>query len=212
MTDKLDFKRADKALYTGKPGQWQRVMVPEMTFLAIDGIGAPDGADYGRAIGALYPLAYGLKFRAKAAGQDFVVPPLEAIWWADDMAAFVAGRRDEWRWRAMLRVLPLFGGADLDAVRLAALAKLAKKNDPVTDADSLARVALIRFGEGDCLQCLHIGPYADEAPVLADLHHTVMPGLGLTFNGHHHEIYLGDPRRVAAEKLKTILRQPVQVG
>ena len=69
---------------------------------------------------------------------------------------------------------------------------------------------LERFAEGDCLQRLHLGPYTDEAPVLADLHDKVMPGLGLTFGGKHHEIYLSDPRRVAPEKLRTILRQPVK--
>jgi pimeloyl-ACP methyl ester carboxylesterase len=78
------------------------------------------------------------------------------------------------------------------------------------DPARLAEVRLDRLAEGLCLQTLHIGPYAAEAPVLADLHGQVMPRLGLTFAGPHHEIYLSDPRRTAPEALKTLLRQPVR--
>ena len=199
--DKLDFKKRDRAFYTGKPGRWDRIALPEMTFLAIDGAGDPNGPGYAEALGALYPLAYAIKFAEKAAGRDFAVPPLEALWWADDPAAFVANDRAAWRWRALLRIPGTLDPGALDVARATARAK---GRDGL-----LERVALIRLAEGDCLQTLHLGPYADEAPVLAHLHDAVMPAAGLTFNGPHHEIYLSDPRRTAPEKLRTILRQPV---
>lgn len=90
---KLDFRKADRALYAAKPGEWTAVHVPEMRFLMIDGAGNPNGPAYAAALGYLYPVAYGVKFALKAAGGDFAVPPLEALWWADDMSAFVTGDR-----------------------------------------------------------------------------------------------------------------------
>ena len=153
-------------------------------------------------MGALYPLAYGIKFAEKAAGRDFGVPPLEAVWWADDPRAFTRGDRTAWRWRAMLRVPGNVNSADLDAARAAARRK--GKDGPLDSAH------LTTFAEGDGLQCLHLGPHCDEAPVLARLHDEVMPAEGLTFGGPHHEIYLSDPCRAAPPKLNTILRQTVR--
>ncbi|MCB1330302.1 MAG: GyrI-like domain-containing protein [Maritimibacter sp.] len=200
--EKLDFKTRDRAFYTGKPGQWQALTLPEMTFLAIEGEGDPNGPGYAAALSALYPLAYGVKFACKAAGADFTVPSLEALWWADDPAAFTAGDRAAWRWRAMLRVPDDVTTQALDEARATARAK--GKTGPL---DSVTR---LRLTEGDCLQTLHLGPYSDEAPVLARLHDEIMPAEDLDFAGPHHEIYLSDPRRTAPEKLRTILRQPVR--
>lgn len=207
MTSKIDFKKTDKPYYSGKVGQWTRITFPKLQFLSISGKGDPGGAVYARALGALYPLAYGIKFAQKAEGADFVVPPQQSQWWADDPRAFVQAQRDQWRWSAMIRMPDAVTQADLDAAREAAQVKLAKKG---VDHSALSEVTLISLAEGDCLQTLHVGPYSDEAPVLAHLHDVVMPDASLTFNGHHHEIYLGDPRRVAPEKLRTILRQPVK--
>jgi hypothetical protein len=206
---KLDFRKSDRALYAGKSGEWSRLAVPAMTFLMIDGQGNPNGPAYAAALQALYPLAYGVKFAMKARGADFTVPPLEALWWADDMSAFVAGDRAAWRWTAMLRVPETVTTALLETVLAATIAKQTKKKDGASP-DLLRAVRLATLTEGDCLQTLHLGPYSAEAPVLADLHHNVMPGMGLTFGGQHHEIYLSDPRRVAPDKLKTLLRQPVR--
>ena len=207
--DKLDFRKRDRALYAGKPGHWERLTVPPMQFLAIDGHGDPNRPDYARAIAALYPMAYGVKFVEKGDGRDFAVPPLEALWWADDMSAYVAGDRSAWRWTAMLRVPDHVTVDRVEEVRETVLRKQAKKPDGA-DPNLVNAVRLHRFEEGDCLQTLHIGPYTAEAPVLADLHDKVMPAMGLTFGGLHHEMYLSDPRRVAPDKLKTILRQPVR--
>lgn len=205
--DKLDFKKIDRPLYSGKAGRWDRVQVPRMCFLTIEGQGDPNGPGYASALRVLYPLAYGIKFAAKARGADFVVPPLEALWWADDPAAFVSGDRAQWQWRAMLRMPEGVTGEEVDAVRATVAAKLEKKG---ADISRLMDVKADEIEEGDSLQILHIGPYTDEAPTLADLHDRLMPEQGLTFNGPHHEIYLSDPRRVAPEKLRTILRQPVK--
>ncbi|KAE9632501.1 GyrI-like domain-containing protein [Parasedimentitalea maritima] len=209
MTKKLDFKRTYKPKYTGKVGRWDDLVIPSMPYAMVDGQGDPGGPDFGKAIAALYSVAYGVKFKCKAAEQDFTVPPLEALWMADDPTAFVRNDRAAWVWTAMIR-LPKHVLPDmLEQVRETALGKLAKKKDPPTDADTLGRVYHGRLEEGRCLQTLHVGPYTNEAATLAHLHDELMPGQGLTFNGPHHEIYLSDARRVAPEKLKTILRQPV---
>ena len=205
--EKLDFKKRDKPLYAGKVGRWDRVPVPAMVFLAIDGQGDPNASGYGAALGVLYPLAYGIKFARKAEAADFVVPPLEALWWAEDPTAFVSGDRAAWRWTAMLRMPAGVDAPLLHSVREASAAKLKKKG---VDLSRLGDVRLHQLEEGDSLQTLHVGPYTDEAPTLAHLHDVLMPGMGLTFNGPHHEIYLSDPRRVAPDKLRTILRQPIR--
>jgi hypothetical protein len=208
--DKIDFQKRDRAFYSGKVGRWDQIDLPAMTFLAMEGQGDPNGPEFSKAVAALYPLAYGLKFARKAQGADFAVPPLEGLWWADDHSAFVSCQRGVWRWRAQLRVPDEVSADALETIRTSALKKLAAKSDAATTPDVMARVSLVREVEGPCLQTLHLGPFADETPVLDRLHREVMPGLGLTFAGHHHEIYLSDPRRSTPEKLRTVLRQPVR--
>ena len=194
---KLDLKKIDKTYYTTKK-DWHRVTLPPLPYLAVEGAGAPEDAGFADGMKAIYPLAYGIKFAAKARGTDFVVPPVSAQWWADDPAAFVEGRRDEWRWRVMLRMPDFVTQADLDAARAA------KAPGPRT-----GDVTLTTLDEGECFQMLHVGPYSGEGPALARLHDDIMPEARMTFGGLHHEIYLSDPARVAPEKLKTILRQPI---
>jgi hypothetical protein len=206
---KLDFKKRDKLLYSGKQGRWDRLLVPPMTYAAISGQGDPDGSVYGRAVAALYPVAYGVKALFKAKAADFVVPPMSTLWSGDDATAFVTGDRETWQWTAMIRLPDETNADQFQTARDSALQKLARKKDAATDAATMGAVNLKHLDEGECLQTLHVGPYADEAPVLADLHENVMPGLNLTFGGAHHEVYLSDPRRVAPQMLRTILRQPV---
>lgn len=195
---KIDLKKTDAAFYSGEKGQWAQLQIAPTQYLVIAGASDPAGADYAEALAALYPLAYGVKFAQKAQGRDFVVPPLSAIWWSDQRDAFTIGNRAMWQWRAMIR-MPAF--VTLDNLEAAKLSK---------NPDLANQVSLITVDEGLCLQTLHIGPYADEAPILADLHDRVMPEMGLTFGSPHHEIYLSDPRRTAPEKLRKILRQPVK--
>ena len=145
-----------------------------------------------------------MKFASKRElGKDYVVPPLEGLWWADDPADFVARRKDRWRWTMMIMV-PDFVGPDLYE---AALAKTRTKLGEPPDT-----LRLESLTEGLSLQTLHIGSYDDEGPILAHLHDELMPAEKLDFNGRHHEIYLSDPRKTPPGKLKTILRQPVKAA
>lgn len=203
MPDKVDFKRTLDH-YRAKAGEFRLVEVPATRYLMIDGQGDPNTApEYEQALQALYPVAYKLKFASKRElGRDYVVPPLEGLWWADDMAAFTTRRnKDEWRWTMMLMVPEWLGREMVTAAVAAAGAK-----DPPA---RLADVRLEELTEGLCVQTLHLGPFDAEGPVLERMHHGFIPQNGLRLTGKHHEIYFSDPRRVAPEKLRTILRQPV---
>jgi len=200
--EKLDFKKKLKALYFPSASDFVLVDVPKMQFLMIDGTGSPGGDAYSTAVQWLYSVIYPIKFIArKTTGKDFVVPPLEGLWWADDMADFVSGNKGRWKWQMMIVTPDWVSGEMFDE----AVAKAAKK---LGDAPKSLRLA--DFDEGRCVQIMHIGPYADEGPTIARLHKEFLPANGLTVDGHHHEIYLGDPRRTAPEKLNTVLRQPVK--
>ena len=204
MTDKLDFKKT-LAGYRAPRGRFEIVEIPDQQYLMVDGYGDPNTSSaYADALAALYPVAYKLKFASKRElGRDYVVPPLEGLWWADDMDAFTAARdKARWDW-TMLLMVPEW--IDLDLFE-AALAQVAAKDAPARLAD----VRLRPLSEGVCVQTLHLGSFDDEAPVLERLHHEFIPEHGLRMTGTHHEIYLSDPRRAAPEKLRTILRQPVR--
>lgn len=200
---KIDFRKTMKALYAPPAGRFVPVDVPEMQFVMVDGEGDPNVSPaYRTAVEWLYSVSYAMKFAARAAGHpDYTVPPLEGLWHADDPASFVARRKDEWKWTMMIMV-PDFVG---DELFQAAVAKARGKLGPPPHSLRHARMR-----EGHCLQSLHVGSYDDEGPVLARLHDEVMPAAGLGFNGPHHEIYLSDPRKVAPQKLRTLLRQPVR--
>ena len=200
---KVDHKKSLDS-YQAKPGEFRLLEVPSLQYLMVDGHGDPNtAAEYADAIAVLYPVAYTIKFASKRElGRDYVVPPLEALWWAPDMAAFTSARdKSRWEWTAMILV-PDWITSDIVS---AALASAAGKVPPA----SLDKVRLERLDEGRCVQTLHVGPYDDEAGVLDQLHHDVIPSAGLRMTGKHHEIYLNDARRVEPSKLRTILRQPV---
>ncbi len=199
----LDLKKELKYLYAPSSEDFALVRVPPLSFLMIDGEGNPNTADsYRDAVAALYAVAYAIKFASKRQlGRDYVVAPLEGLWSADDPAAFARRAKDEWRWTMML-LQPAWITAEIVAAALDATR--AKK-----DLSSLPLLRFAVYDEGEAAQILHIGPYDAEAPTLARLHDEYMFAHGLTFNGPHHEIYLGDPRKAAPAKLRTILRQPV---
>ena len=198
---KIDFRKSMSELYN-PPRDFVIVDVPAMTFLMIDGHGDPNvAADYATGLNWLYSIAYTIKFQSKAAGQDYVVPPLEALWWSDDMSDFAERRKDKWHWTQMLMV-PDFASASLFPD---AKAKVQKK----LGAAPPASLRWEEFEEGLSVQILHIGRYDAEAPTIRRMHEEFMPAHKLAPLGRHHEIYLSDPRRVAQEKLRTIIRQPV---
>lgn len=204
--EKIDFRKTLKPLYSPPAGEFVSVDVPRMQFVKVDGAGDPNvSTAYKTAVEWLYSTSYAMKFATRAAsGKDYTVPPLEGLWWADDPAFFTSRRnKDEWKWTMMIMVPDFVERPILEQ----AVAKAAKK---LGEAPPSLRFE--PYVEGLCLQTLHVGSYEDEAPVLARLHGDVMAAGGYTFNGPHHEIYLSDPRRVAPEKLRTVLRQPVKPG
>jgi len=203
--DKIDFKRSLKPLYgPTKTKGIHLVDVPAMRFLMIDGHGDPNvSQDYRAAVEALYTISYALKAASKKQlERDYVVPPLEGLWWSKSMGSFKARKKNLWEWTMMVMVPEWVGPAMIDAV----ITK-ARRKKTLSALDHL-RVELLE--EGRAAQVLHIGSYDDEGPVIAKLHEQFLPGHGLEPIGKHHEIYLSDPRKVAPERLKTILRQPVR--
>ena len=103
MTSKVDFKKTLKEFYQPSSKEIVLVEIPEMQFLMIDGMGSPgDSKEYSNALGVLYPVAFKAKFLSKVKGKDFVVPPLEGLWWADDMDDFINGNRVKWKWTMMI--------------------------------------------------------------------------------------------------------------
>ncbi len=201
--EKIDFKKTMKSLYTAPAGRFAKVIVPKLNYVMVDGNGDPNTApSYKASIEWLFSVSYAIKFAAKRElEQDYVVPPLEGLWWAENPADFVARRKNVWRWTMMI-LSPDF--IDKKIYEAAVAKTRIKMNAP------LETLRLASLNEGECLQTLHIGSYDDEGPILAQLHDQLMPNENLTFNGKHHEIYLGDPRRTPAAKLKTILRQPTR--
>ncbi|MET8371915.1 GyrI-like domain-containing protein [Micromonospora profundi] len=203
MTSKVDFKKTLDT-YQATRGRFRIVDVPDMRYLMIDGQGDPNTSPaFAAAVEALYPVAYKLKFASRTdLGRDYVVPPLEGLWWAEDMASFTAARdKSLWSWTLLLMVPDWIDRAMFTA----AVEQVTVKNRPARLAD----VRLETLSEGRCAQTLHVGSFDDEADVLARMHNEFIPGEGLRMAGDHHEIYLSDFRRVAPDRQRTILRQPV---
>ena len=184
---RTDIKKDRKDLYLPGRADFTEVDVPAMTYLAIDGHGDPNTSPaYATAIQALYAGAYAIRaVLKKRTGDDFV-----------------AGDKGEWDWTMMIPLPEAVSSKDIAE----GLVQAARKK-PELPVSALKELSL---SEGRSLQILHVGTYDDEAPTLARLHDEIMPRLGLTWNGPHHEIYLSDPRRVAPERMKTVLRQPVR--
>ena len=201
-TTKIDMTREHRELYA--PGRKPvMIEVPSFSFAMIDGHGDPNvSAAYRQAIEALYSVSYTLKFTLKRGPQqlDYRVMPLEGLWWTPDMADFSVERKSDWDWTMMIRQ-PEEVTQDLFEQAVATAAS--KRDLPAATA-----LRLERFAEGPAAQLLHVGPYADEGPAIERLH-AFIAEQGCRLTGKHHEIYLGDPRRAAPEKLKTIVRQPV---
>ena len=201
---KLDFKKEWKHLYNPPKTEFTVVDVPKMQFLMVDGHGDPNTAqEYQDAIEALYGVAYKMKFISKKTlERDYVVPPLEGLWWAEDMATFSTARdKSQWDWTMMI-MTPEWVTVDIFAN---AVTQVREAKNPL----SLDKVRLEQYREGLSVQIMHVGSFDDEGPVLAEMHSEFLPDNGYIENGKHHEIYLSDFRKVSPEKLRTVLRQPV---
>ncbi len=199
---KRDLKKELKHLYNPNVREVVLVDVPAMNFLMIDGEGDPNTSrQYREAVECLYALSYTLKFMIKKGkeGVDYGVMPLEGLWWADDWNDFLQGKKDRWKWTAMI-MQPEFVTRAL--FRQACEEVQKKKNLP-----ALSKVRFEAFREGKSAQIMYLGPYAAEGPTIRKIH-AFITEQGGCLSGKHHEIYLGDPHRTASEKLKTVLRQP----
>lgn len=198
---KIDFKKELKHLYRPSAKKEVDVDVPEMHFLMIDGLGEPGSESFGEAIEALYSVSYTLKFMIKKGETaiDYGVLPLEGLWWADDMADFVANNKANWKWTLMI-MQPSY---ITEALVGEAIVQVRTKKKLVA-VDKLRYEA---FTEGPCAQTMHIGPFSEEGPTVERVHRFIESN-GRQLAGKHHEIYLSDFRRARPENLKTIIRQP----
>ncbi len=202
--EKIDLRKALKHLYKPSAKKPEIVDVAEMNFLMIDGEGGPNTSEaFQDAVGALYAASYTLKFTFKQGDPpiDWTVMPLEGLWWADDMTEFDISDKSNWKWTLMIvQPGPVTAGAVSDAIE-----QVQKRKGELS---ALAQLRFEAFHEGLSAQIMHIGPYSDEGPTIQKLHEFVRES-GHELRGKHHEIYMGDPRRSAPEKLKTIIRQPM---
>jgi len=206
----FDYKKEYKELYAPKKGP-SVVEVPPMTFVAVRGSGDPNEEDgaYQRAISVLYAISYTIKMSKKGTHQidgyiDFVVPPLEGFWWQDGVEGADYAHKEAFQWVAVIRLPDFVTREDFDwAVREATK----KKKIDCSTAEYLM------IDEGLCVQCLHVGSYDDE-PATVEAMDTYAREQGyvldLTRERRHHEIYLSDARKVAPEKLKTVIRHPIK--
>jgi hypothetical protein len=198
-----DWQTRLKELYLPSSKEFVFVDVPDMQFAMIDGQGDPDGDGFAHAVTWLHAAIHPLRRIARERmGKAFVEPPLEALWSTDEAGDLVAAKRDRLTWQLMIVTADWVDEELFDRAVLTAGERLGEVPDTLR---------LGRLHEGRCVQIMHVGDYRTEAAALARrLHHEFLPRHDLTPNGRHHEIYLSDPSRVAPEKMRTVVRQPVR--
>lgn len=204
--EKIDLKKASKALYRPSSKEVTLVDVPELQFLMVDGEGDPnESRAYAHAVEALFSVSYAVKFKVKKGPQamDYAVMPLEGLWWADDMATFQTGDKSQWKWTMMMAQPGFVAPATVHA----AIDEVSKKKNQLS---SVRKLRLENFAEGMCAQLLHIGPFSEEGPAIEKVHAFIRAS-GCELVGKHHEIYLSDVRRADPARWKTIIRQPMAV-
>lgn len=198
---KLDLFKDNKSEYAS-PKKPAIVQVGSGQYLLIIGRGAPGGDAFTEKLGALYAIAYTAKMASKSAGRDYKVCPLEGLWWGSaNESDFMNEPRRQWNWKLLIRT-PEF----ITQREVAGAIETARKKGKST---AVSEVQLDKMAEGRCVQMLHVGPYDAEDATIAVMMSFVAEN-DLAVHGLHHEIYLSDPRRVAPEKLRTILRFPVR--
>lgn len=200
---KIDYKKELSHLYKTSAKEVREVMVPSLSYLMIDGAGDPNTTPaYAEAVEALFSVSYTAKFTLKrsAPSHDFAVMPLEGLWWADDLSAFISGDRTQWQWTMMI-LQPAMVTAGVIEAAIEAVGR--KKTLP-----ALGKLRFEEFTEGRCAQILHVGPFTEEGPTIQRVHDFIEARSGL--RGKHHEIYLSDIRRADPKKWKTIIRQPMR--
>ena len=206
----FDFKKEYKEFYMPK-NKPSIVTVPKMNYIAVRGKGDPnaEGGEYKESIGLLYGIAFTIKMSKMGDHRidgyfDYVVPPLEGFWWQQGMVGIDYNHKENLEWISVIRLPDFVTKEEFEWAKEEATKK--KKTD-------FSKVEFFTYDEGLCVQCMHIGPYDDE-PVTVDAMHEFMEKEGyvldITDKRFHHEIYLGDVRKVVPEKLKTVIRHPIR--
>lgn len=199
---KIDLKSELKTLYKPSVKEVVEIDVRAFNFLMVDGEGNPNTSkSYKEAVEALYSVSYTIKFALKREkALDYVVMPLEGLWWADDVTSFTREEKDSWKWTMMIMQPP---EASKQMAQSAITSVQDKKGLP-----GLKRIRFEPFKEGRSAQIMHIGPFSAEGPTIQRVHDYISSRSAL--RGKHHEIYLSDIRKAAPEKWKTIIRQPME--
>lgn len=206
----FDYKKEYKEFYL-PPKQPGIVEIPKMNFLAVRGKGDPneENGEYKRAMELLYGIAYTIKMSYKGEHIikgffEYVVPPLEGLWWQEGIHGVDYSRKDLFQWISLIRLPDFVKESDFEW----ALEEAARKKK--TD---FSRVEFFSYDEGLCVQCMHLGSYDDEPATIRQMETYVQEygyAIDITDKRHHHEIYLSDPRKTEATKLKTVIRHPVR--
>lgn len=205
----FDFKKEYKEFYL-PPVTPTLVDVPPANYIAVRGMGNPndEGSEYKDSIGLLYGIAFTIKMSKKGGRQiegyfDYVVPPLEGLWWSENGEVNYA-HKEAFHFISMIRLPEFVTRADFDWAVAEATRK--KKTD-------FSKVEFFHYEEGRCVQCMHIGPFDSEPITIGKMKaFAEQQGLSIAIDdvSRHHEIYLSDPRKTAADKLKTVIRYPVK--
>ena len=206
----FDYKKEYKEFYL-PPKKPHLIPIPAMNFVAVRGKGDPNdpNGDYQAAMEVLYGVAFTIKMSYKGSHKidgyfEYVVPPLEGLWHQQGVDGVDYAHKETFEWTSMIRLPEFVTHEEFDWAAQEAERK--KKKD-------FSRAEFFTYDEGLCVQCLHVGPYDAEPETLAQMDaFATEQGYALDFSEtrRHHEIYLGDPRRTAPEKLKTVLRHPVK--
>ena len=206
----FDFKKEYKEFYMPK-GKPEIVTVPAMNYIAVRGCGNPneEGGDYKKSIELLYGIAYTIKMSKRGDHKidgyfDYVVPPLEGFWWQEGVDGIDYSHKENFRWISVIRLPDFVTRSDFEWATEEATRK--KKMD-------FSKVEFLPVEEGLCVQCMHTGSYDDEPATVSMMHEFIESqgyALDITDKRLHHEIYLSDARKVAPEKLKTVIRHPIR--
>ncbi|MHA2297299.1 MAG: GyrI-like domain-containing protein [Candidatus Hodarchaeales archaeon] len=200
---KIDYKKQFPDLYN--PSKEPHIVeIPEMLFFTLKGSGYPgDNPEYQEALGTLYGASFTLKMKIvkPEMSRDYVVPPSEGLWYMDDMSRWSMDNKDEWKWTMMIRIP--------DFVTEEQIKRAMQIFKETKNPSNIEKLNYEKYNEGTVVQVLYMGPYSDEGPTIAKMHEYAEEQ-GYVLDGHHHEIYLSDPRRTKPEKLRTVIRQPVR--
>lgn len=206
----FDYKKEYKEFYLPKKRP-EIIEMPSMNFLAVRGMGDPneEGGDYKTSIGLLYGIAFTIKMskmgNRKIEGYfDYVMPPLEGFWWQEGMREMDFTRKADFQWISMIRLPDFVKREDFQWAKNEAQRK--KNRD-------FSRVEFMTFQEGLCVQCMHIGSYDEESATMEEMNrYLTREGFVLDFTEErrHHEIYLSDARRIAPQRRRTVIRDPIK--